>query len=39
VRSESEELLPEAFFDLPEVGSLAGEGSPMHLIESGNHSL
>jgi len=35
VGSEREELLPEALFDLPEVGRLPGEGAPMDLIEGG----
>ena len=37
VRSEGEELLPEALLYLPEVGCLLGEGSPMHLTEGGDH--
>jgi hypothetical protein len=34
VGSEAEKLLPEVFFDLPEVGSLPREGGAMHLLES-----
>jgi hypothetical protein len=32
---ERKELLPEALFDLPEVGSLAAECGPMYLTEGG----
>jgi hypothetical protein len=35
VGGEREELLPEDFFDLPEVGGLAGEGGPVYLAEGG----
>ena len=35
MRSEAEELLPEALFDLPEVGCLPGEGGTMYLAEDG----
>ncbi len=43
MRGEEEQLLPEALFDLPEVGGLAGEGGAMDLVEgtsswrAGNH--
>jgi hypothetical protein len=35
VGSEQEQFLPEALFDLREVGRLPGEGGPMDLIEGG----
>ena len=35
VRSFGQELLPEALFDLPEVGRLPGEGGPMYLAQGG----
>jgi hypothetical protein len=36
---ERKELLPEALFNLPEVGSLAAEGGPMYLAEGGEPFL
>ena len=35
MRSEREELLPEALLDLPEVGGLTGEGGAMNGAEGG----
>jgi hypothetical protein len=35
VRGDSEQLLPEAFFDLPEVGRLAGEVGAVDFAQSG----